>query len=354
MMREASIPLLEQVIVRKSTARDQEVWDKYVFAHSEGTVFHLFCWAKIIRGVHGHADHFLIAESAGEVVGVLPLCRNKTVLFGDALVSTPFCPYGGILANDNSIARKILQFARDLRAKINASHLEIRSLYPLDLDEQSEKQELYFTFRKQFSNTADSILESIPRKQRAMVRKGISNGLVSRIGTLDEFFDAYSDNIHRHGTPGSPKAFFRQMKEALGDNAEFLVVLSPAGKVVSAVFTLYFKNEALPFYAGDYPEARSLAANDFKYYALMNHAAARGSNLFDFGRSKLGTGPFSFKKNWGFEPIQLYYYYWDLQGRGIPENNPLNPKFQLAIRIWRSLPRWAVKLIGPLVVKGLG
>jgi hypothetical protein len=38
----------------------------------------------------------------------------------------------------------------------------------------------------------------------------------------------------------------------------------------------------------------------------------------------------------------------------VPENNPLNPKYQLMIRTWRRLPRPVVNFIGPYLVRSLG
>ena len=46
--------------------------------------------------------------------------------------------------------------------------------------------------------------------------------------------------------------------------------------------------------------ARVLAANDFMYWEVMRRASERGYRVFDFGRSKVGTGSYAFKCNWGF------------------------------------------------------
>ena len=41
------------------------------------------------------------------------------------------------------------------------------------------------------------------------------------------------------------------------------------------------------------------------YWEVMRRAGERGCPMFDFGRSKIGTGAYAFKKNWGFEPEPL-------------------------------------------------
>ena len=344
--------MTEQVIIRQASKMDSGLWDQYVLSHPQSTVFHHWCWSEIVQDIHGHAPYFLIAESGGKIAGLLPLAHNKTILFGNSLTGLPFCPYGGPIADNDDIALALCDHALALSKSIGATQLELRLLRPLIAD--APTQNIYYTFRRAISADHTTNMDAIPRKQRAMVRKGIKNELVAEVGTVDQFYELYLDNIHRHGTPGSPKAFFAAMQKHFGKDCEILIVKSKTGELLTGVLSLFFKEEVLPFYAGDYPAARDLAANDFKYWAVMQRAADRGARLFDFGRSKSGTGPYSFKKNWGFEPLQLHYQYLGLEGRPIPENNPLNPKYRLMIATWRKLPKPLVSWLGPQVVKGLG
>src|SRR5690606_19416991 len=108
---------------------------------------------------------------------------------------------------------------------------------------------------------------------------------------VNRFFELYADNMRRHGTPALPKKFFRDLKARLGDSCDVLTVTDSTGRPLSSVMTFYFRGEVLPYYAGDRVDARSWAANDFKYWELMRRATERGCTLFDFGRSKVGTGP---------------------------------------------------------------
>lgn len=345
------------IVVRLATQHDAADWDMFVHEHPDATVFHRWAWSVIIEAVHGHKSYFLIAISDGRVVGVLPLAHNKTILFGNTLVGLPFCPYGGPLSINPDVEDALLNHAISVVKEIGADHLELRRLIKAEALPNSDRtvstQELYVTFRKSLSANHDENMLAIPRKQRAMVRKGIKANLVANLETVKEFFPLYADNIHRHGTPGSPKRFFEAIASAFGNDCEILIVRSPTGEALSGVLTLFFRNEVLPFYAGDVFRARDFAANDFKYWEVMRRAVDRGANIFDYGRSKKGTGPFAFKSYWGFEPHQLYYEHFNLSGP-IPEHNPLNPKFQLMISTWRRLPRPLVNWLGPKVVKGLG
>jgi FemAB-related protein (PEP-CTERM system-associated) len=133
-----------------------------------------------------------------------------------------------------------------------------------------------------------------------------------------------------------------------------LTVVAPGGEAVSGVLSFYFRDEVLPYYAGDLASARELAANDFKYWELMRRGCERGFRVFDYGRSKRGTGAFDFKKHWGFEPTPLVYEYCLYRRDSVPEHNPLNPRYRLLIALWRRLPIAVANAVGPHLVKSLG
>jgi FemAB-related protein (PEP-CTERM system-associated) len=217
------------------------------------------------------------------------------------------------------------------------------------------RQELYVTFRKAILPDEEANMLAIPRKQRAMVRKGIKNELRADIDAdVDRFFALYADNVHRHGTPALPKRYFQALRREFGSDCEVLTVSAADGKPLSSVLSFYFRDEVLPYYAGDDLAARELAANDFKYWELMRRACARGIKVFDYGRSKQGTGPYAFKKNWGFEPTPLHYEYRLYKRDAVPQNNPANAKFRLMIETWRRLPLGVANWLGPFVVRNLG
>jgi FemAB-related protein (PEP-CTERM system-associated) len=339
--------------VRLAAAADLPRWDAFVDACAEATFFHRAGWKEVIESVFGHRTFYLLAERDASIIGVLPLAQVKSRLFGHGLVSLPFCAHAGVAATEPAAVPALHVAAREVAARLGAAHLELRNRTPREPD--WPRQSIYVEFRKALSPDVEANMLAIPRKQRAMVRKGIKNGLCSEIdGSVDGFFALYADNQHRHGTPPLPKRWFETLRRVFGADAEVLTVLDPGGKPLSAVFSFYFRDEVLPYYAGDDEAARELAGNDFKYWELMRRACERGCRVFDYGRSKVGTGSFDFKKNWGFESRPLAYEYALLRGDHIPENNPLNPKYRAFIALWRRLPIPIANRLGPLIVRSLG
>ncbi|MEN9628790.1 MAG: hypothetical protein RJA10_2017 [Pseudomonadota bacterium] len=334
-------------------ARASAAWDAYVMAAPAATFFHRAGWQRVLRDVFRHDTYFLRAERSGAIVGVLPLAHVKSMLFGNALTSLPFAVYGGVVADDEEAAAALEAEAQRLARSLGVQHLELRCLearHP-----EWPRQDLYVTFRKEILPEEEANMLAIPRKQRAMVRKGIKNGLVSRVDDgVDRFFTLYADNVHRHGTPAMPKRYFQALREEFGSDCEVMTVTGPDGRLLSSVMSFYFRDEILPYYAGDDEAARDLAANDFKYWELMRRACARGLKVFDYGRSKQGTGSYAFKKNWGFEPKPLHYEYCLYKRDAVPQNNPSNAKYKLLIETWRRMPIGMANWLGPFVVRSLG
>ncbi len=335
-------------------ARQRAEWDAFVMASPQATFFHRSEWQGLLREQFGHdTTHYLMARTDGRVTGVLPLAHVKSLLFGNSLSSLPFAAYAGVAAADAASAEALVAEAEALARRLQVPHLELRHLQRQQ--PAWPEQDLYVTFRKEILPDEEANMLAIPRKQRAMVRKGIKNGLKSEIdANVDRFFALYADNVHRHGTPALSKRYFQALRQAFGEDCEVLTVSTAEGKPLSSVLTFYFRDEALPYYAGDDEAARDLAANDFKYWELMRRACARGLKVFDYGRSKQGTGPYAFKKNWGFEPQPLHYEYRLFNRDAIPQNNPNNPKYQLMIKAWRKLPIGFANWLGPFVVRSLG
>lgn len=335
-------------------ASDLARWDAFVLSNPEASFFHRAGWQIVIEKAFGHKTWFFYAELNGEIIGVLPLAQIKSFLFGHSLIALPFCVYGGI-ATSSDIAREALnQEAQKLAASLKVGHLEYRNYREQASHPDWVTKDLYVTFRKEISADEEQNMLAIPRKQRAMVRKGIKAGLQSEIDQdVERFFSAYADSVHRLGTPVFSKKFFTLLKQTFGTDCEVLTITKD-GRTVSSVMSFYFRDEVLPYYGGGTSEAREVAGNDFMYWELMRRACERGLKIFDFGRSKLGTGAFDFKKNWGFEAQALHYTYQLHQSLAVPDTNPLNPKYQLFIKMWQRMPLALANVIGPHLVKNLG
>jgi len=336
---------------------DRVSWDAFVTSHPQGTPFHVLAWQRMIQAGFGYEPRHIVARSARsrEVLGVLPLFLIRSLIFGRILSSTPRANYGGILAGSENVAQAILQSAREMADKLGVRFLELRNFRTeMTSDAALLKKDLYVTFRQELQPDPEANMLAIPRKTRAEVREGIRKGLEFKVGEIgsDEFFNVYSRNVRDLGTPVFTKRLIDSGLREFGANCKIFSV-HWQGKLVGAVWTIFYKDEVLPQFGGALREYNHLAVNSFMYGKLINYAAENGYRIFDFGRSKKGTGSFAFKKRWGMTMTDLPYQYHLVRSRSMPDTSPLNPKFSFSIEAWRRLPLALTRSLGPFIARHL-
>jgi FemAB-related protein (PEP-CTERM system-associated) len=332
-------------------------WDRFVQVHPQGSPFYLKAWQNTVESTFGHEPRHLVAldSATSEVVGVLPLFLVRSMLFGRMLVSTPQAAYGGVLANSESVSAALVEHARELAGASRVEFLELRNFRNRIEHAALLEKDLYVNFRQKLFDDPEVNMEAIPRKTRAEIREGIKNGLEFRVSGIgvDEFYGVYSQSVRALGTPVFSKRLFRNGLQEFGSQNCKIFSVHYQGKLAAAVWTLFYKDEVMPYYGGSLREYNHLAVNNFMYWMLMKHACEHGYKMFDFGRSKKGTGSFNFKKRWGMQMTDLPYQYFLVRKQEMPDTSPLNPRFSLGIRVWRKLPLFVTNSVGPLIARHL-
>lgn len=348
-----TVPAVAPVMIRNLARGDESRWDSFVAACPEGTFFHLAGWRHVIETAFRHRTYYLMAERDTAVTGVLPLTLVKTKLFGASLISNAFCVQGGPIAADAVSLKALDAAAVRLMEELRVPVLEFRSAADHRPDWIS-KGDLYATFRKPIDGSPERNLKALPSKRRNMIRKAMQNGLRSEIDeTTERHYPIYSESVRNLGTPVFSKRYFELLLATFSQQLDIVTITSD-GKAVASALNFYFRDEVLPYYVGGTTAARGLAANDFMFWEVMRRAGERGCRVFDFGRSKLGTGAYDFKVLWGFQAKPLIYQFRVAAGQVLPDLNPLNPKFALFVRLWKKLPLSVATRLGPSIVRGLG
>ena len=318
------------------------------------SLFHRPAWLCGVAAGTGQRAAGIVAERMGTITGWLPLTEVRSALFGKALVSSGFGVGGGIIADHAETAQAIGRAAQDHAIRGGFSGIEVRGgAIPAGWDTWSDK---HCGFERALAADDDAELLAIPRKARAEVRKGLGFGHRVTIGRgpgdLAAHYAGYSASVRNLGTPVFPRALFAAMLEAFPDSSDILTVWQ-GDQPLASVLSFYHGGAVLPFWGGGVFAARAARANEVMYYELMLHARRQGMTRFDFGRSKTGSGPFAFKKNWGFDPVALTYAAWTAPGAAARNIDPTDESYSRKIELWKKLPLPLANTLGPWIARGL-
>lgn len=337
-------------------------FDEYVERHPGGTLFHGSAWRDLVgRHFPAHRPRPLEAWRGGRRVGVLPLFETRSPLSGRALISSPYAVYGGPLASDGAAARALLD---RVRAMVGGERLRFAELRLRDLDRSSggaaaeyaglPGSALYAAFERDLPVDPEECLAAIPRKSRASTRQARDRHRLEFHeddgGRLDDFHRLFVRNKQRLGSPAFSREWFADLLR-LGRHRARLHVVSREGRMVAAAISFLHRDTWNPYYSGADGDADRLSASNFLYWQLMRAASAEGFRRFDFGRSRVDSGPFEFKRNMGFEPAPLPYRYVPGASGAIPSVNPGDRRFALPQRVIRSLPFALARAVGPALMR---
>jgi len=325
--------------------------DRFVLQHPAGSPFHESRWLELVRCSFRFETQTLVAWRGKDLVGVLPLALVTAPITGRRLVSVPFGVYGGILASDAEAVAALDSNACELTRRLNARFLETRYLGTAPTQHLALHR--YETYRRELPADPAQVLGTIPRKARAEVRKGCErHGFVLREGRdlFPAFYRLYVRNKRSLGSPVFRTSYFHRLLDLYGERAT-LHGLCSGDKVLAAVLSLRGGGALYPYYSGAEDGADRLGANNAMYALLMEDAVRRGCRMFDFGRSRVGSGPASFKRHMGFEATPLDYQFFFPRGGKPPEISPSNPRMALPQRVLSSIPSWLAQVVGPHVMR---
>jgi FemAB-related protein (PEP-CTERM system-associated) len=320
---------------------------------SGASVFHRPAWLRAVERGTGQRAHGLVAERGGAITAYLPLSEIHSPVFGRVLASSGFAVEGGAVAASDATALALCRAAEELAERLSCATIEVRG-GPAPAH-WTTRTDSHCGFEAPILADDAAQLTAIPRKQRAEVRKGLANDLAISVGRGEAerraHYAVYAESVRNLGTPVFPKALFAAVLEEL--DADILTV-SHRGEPVASVLSLYHGGAVLPYWGGGTVAARALRANDRMYFELMRHARERRCARFDFGRSKTGSGAYSFKKNWGFEPRPLSYSSWTAPGAEARDADPTSARHAARIALWKRLPLPVANRLGPAISRGLG
>tara|TARA_R110001592_G_scaffold139022_1_gene358735 strand:- start:2352 stop:3440 length:1089 start_codon:yes stop_codon:yes gene_type:complete len=335
-------------------------YDRYVAGHSQATPYHSSAWLQATESAYGHTGWLITAHHNGSLCGVLPLVEVKPPIGAGSLASLPFCDLGGVLADNAEIRERLIAEAITLAKTNRIKALELRDGgAALEGGEAIESLPAHTKVRMlcELPENSEALFKSYKPKLRSQIRKAEKNGLraelLTEAGAVNLFYDVFSQNMHRLGSPVHSLCWFEDLKAAYGDHMVISVVFQGDKPVGAGIVLLGGKQACIPW-ASTLEEFNRLAPNMLLYWTLLSHVCDLGYTCFDFGRSTLGEGTYRFKKQWGAEPYELIWTEYrsgeqnptglDTSDNGATGVSRLRPVIE---NIWRRLPLSVANWLGP-------
>jgi serine/alanine adding enzyme len=339
---------------RIAETKDYPRIKNYVERSPSTSLYHNLRWGIVIEKSFGHKYYCLICEEKnGFVQGILPLVHMKSLLFGNNVVSLPYFNYGGVCADDDTKENLLIEKAVEIASGLGANHMELRQEKPLGNGFPVKTSKV--SMRLDLPQSGEDLWKFFSSKLRSQIRVPQKGGLTTRIGRLEElgsFYHVFSNNMRDLGTPVYPKRFFQNILEIFPESTWICSVYSGATPVASGFLAGWKKMLEIPW-ASSIRKYNKLSPNMLLYWTCLSFACERGYSIFDFGRSTLGESTYRFKEQWGAKPVQLHWHYWLRREGEMPEITPQNPKYKLAVQLWKKLPVMVTRVLGPHIIKNI-
>ena len=347
-------------IVELEQDASPQMWDAYIKSHPQASIYHQFFYKSVIENTYNHRSYYLVAiDSDKNIVGVLPLFFINSFLFGKSLVSLPFCDYGGILANSESIGQQLLKKGIELSEQLKCSSFELRQTAEQNYikinapDSPSSRFSVTTSkvrMRLNLPDSTDTLFSSFSAKLRSQIRKPQKEGCTTKSGgleLLDDFYDVFVHNMRDLGSPVHTKSLMKRMLQSDPEQTRLFVIYHD--NIPAACSLVSGLNDTLVNPWASFKRTyQKIAPNMLLYWEMLSYAINKGYRSFDFGRSTPGEGTFKFKEQWGAVPEQLFWYNYCQSGQQESESATENKKEKF-INIWRKLPLSVTKVCGPIL-----
>jgi serine/alanine adding enzyme len=313
-------------------------------------------WMNFVHKMYGHPIHRFVVTDNGQTVGALSLTEVKHPVFGHYLATAPFGSYGGFAYENEQARDLLLDEARRLAQDLKVEHVSLRFESASPPPHGWVQHPVYSSYLIDLPADPNDLMKRFSSDHRNHIRKSFKKGFSIRFGHLDLLDDAYeaiARSMHELGSPYHAKRYLRQMAKRLGDTLQFAVTYDAQGRITGGGVFIRQGKTIFNLHANVLRFARSSYSGEFLYWSVIEHAIEQGFSTFDLGRSLIGSGNDIFKTKWAPHKETLAYWYWLAPGHDVPSLNQKSPKFQLAIAVWKRLPAFIIRPLGPYLIRGL-
>ncbi|MFQ5754442.1 MAG: GNAT family N-acetyltransferase, partial [bacterium] len=284
---------------------------------------------------------------------ILPAFLIRRPLLGVVLTSMPFLDSGGPCGKCEDLYMLLVAELVRKAGEFGAKRVELRCSTPLDLDTPANQDKV--TMELSLPDDPDVLWQGLNAKVRNQVRKAQKSGLTfEHAGAegLQDFYRIWAINMRDLGSPPHSLKFFEEIFKAFGENAHLHLVYDKTQPIGGLMGLTYGDTFAVPW-ASSLRESFKLCPNMLLYWETIKRASDLGYKTFDFGRSGRNQGTYHFKKQWGAEEKQLYWYTIPVKSKSVKQISGNDSTGKLLTSIWKKLPLNFTIWLGPKIRKYL-
>lgn len=302
---------------------DSAEWNSVIATDQYASVYHLWEWGEALSQTYGYKRHYLASVQDHEIIAAFPLINIKSVLFGNRLISLPFCEYGGIATplglkpeEASQAVQSLLDASSKLAKTIGAEYIGVRE--PLILTDAFqadgyEKFKEYVTFKINLTKTTNQLWSDLEKKTRNAVRKSAKSGLeleiVKESAQMKVYYELYLKTQKRLGSPPHCFELFKNLFEAFSPSGKMKVLLAKhQGRAAAGIIILFHGGKIFWWNNVSDVRCRSLNPTNFLLWNAIEQGAKEGYSLMDLGRTRKGTTVYDFKSGWGGQEVALHDY----------------------------------------------
>lgn len=360
--------MVEVTIIDASKANK---WDELVERTSHSSVYHLWDWGEVLSDAYGYQRYYLATTEKSTIIGGLPLIHVKSWLFGDKLMSLPFCEYGGPLVNSElsdketqQVMKSLLDATNKLARALHVKYVQIKKPIAMSMGGTMDTQgytnfQRYVTFQIDLTRELDELWANVHKSKRKAVRKALKGGVVAKelesVEQLETYYMLYLKTHKRHGSPPHKCEFFERLYDAFFLKDKMKILLTEyEGKLIGGRISFCQGKTIFNWYSVIDWKHRRLNPNSVLSWSIIEWGVKNGYHKLEFGRTRKGTTIYDFKKDWGGQEthLQEYVFFMDSRKRELPD--PKQWKYEYLSKMWLLMPLPLTRKIGPGIRAGIG
>jgi len=324
----------------------------YIKSKDISNFYHSRNWIKAIEESYKIKPFILGLIDNKKIINVIPFFLLKSNFFGSKLVSLPYGDYGGFILSNQKVDW-LLKKLNDIAKENDVDYVEIREPN-LEFEKHLksfETRSQYYTFVLNLDQPVEDIWKSFDKKVRNNIRKAEkfhAKVVEGNKKDLEEFYRLYVNTMKKLGSPPHSLDFFDNVFKYCSKNVKLLFAAHDNKKIAASIFFLHKKKIYYWKNVSD-EEYLYLRPNDLILYKMIEWGQKNNFKSFDFGRTRMHSGGFLFKKRWGGKMKELNYYYRVYKESDIPD--PEKEKYKFLGGLWKSLPIFLIKRLGPMIRK---